>query len=124
MNKPPSALESESGQLRTLGARLAELRLARNLTQAEVAEEAGISKRTLERLEAGETATRLTTFLRVCRVLGLQDRLARLLPEPVASPVAQLKLQRQTRKRASGSADGEDAGAAKTSGWTWDDDAP
>lgn len=110
---------SDTDQLRTLGARLAELRLARNLTQAEVAEEAGISKRTLERLEAGETATRLTTFLRVCRVLGLEDRLAQLLPEPVASPVAQLKLQRQTRKRASGSSDTDDT--AKPTGWTWDD---
>ena len=116
MPTPPAA---DIAQLRTLGARLAELRLARNLTQAEVAEEAGISKRTLERLEAGETATRLTTFLRVCRVLGLEDRLARLLPEPVASPVAQLKLQRQTRKRASGTQDDADAPASPAR-WTWD----
>jgi transcriptional regulator with XRE-family HTH domain len=112
---------SDTDQLRTLGTRLAELRLAQNLTQAEVAEQAGVSKRTLERLEAGETATRLSTFLRVCRVLGLEDRLARLLPEPVASPVAQLKQQRQTRKRASGTADNEDASAARPTGWTWDD---
>lgn len=112
---------SDSAQLRQLGTRLADLRLALNLTQAEVAEQAGVSKRTLERLEAGETATRLTTFLRVCRVLGLEDRLAQLLPEPVASPVAQLKLQRQTRKRASGTADKEDANATGPTGWTWDD---
>lgn len=106
--------------LSQLGTRLAELRLAQNLTQAEVAEQAGVSKRTVERLEAGETATQLSTFLRVCRVLGLQDRLQQLLPEPVASPVAQLKQQRQTRKRASSPQDPDDADAAKPARWSWD----
>lgn len=116
-NQLPS---SDTVLLRALGSRLAELRLAQNLTQAEVAEQAGVSKRTVERLEAGETATQLSTFLRVCRVLGLQDRLQQLLPEPVASPVAQLKLQRQTRKRASSPPEDDKADAARPARWTWD----
>src|SRR3989304_2190643 len=39
--------------LREVGSRLAGARLARNLTQAALAEEAGVSKRTVERLAAG-----------------------------------------------------------------------
>ena len=36
-----------------LGSRIARLRLERNLKQAELAAQAGIGKRTLERMEAG-----------------------------------------------------------------------
>ena len=36
-----------------LGGRLAKIRLDRNLTQAQLATQAGVSKRTVERLEAG-----------------------------------------------------------------------
>ena len=86
-----------------LGARAARTRLERNLTQATLAEQAGVSKRTVERLEAGEVATQLSVFVRVCRALGLVDRLEALIPEPLPSPVAQLKLQGRTRRRASGS---------------------
>lgn len=87
--------------LRSLGARLAGLRLARNLTQAELAEQAGIGIRTLQRLELGEAATQLSGFIRVCRVLGLIERLEGLVPEAAASPLAQWKQQTKTRKRAS-----------------------
>jgi putative transcriptional regulator len=44
---------TDEAVLRELGERLSAARVSRNLTQAHVAEEAGISKRTLERLEAG-----------------------------------------------------------------------
>ncbi|VXB25691.1 conserved hypothetical protein [Luteimonas sp. 9C] len=107
--------------LAQLGSQLAALRVSRNLTQAELAEQAGVSKRTVERLEAGATATQLSTFLRVCGVLGLESRLAQLVPEPVDSPVAQLRQQRRTRQRASGT--GKDAPAAKAKpgkGWSWE----
>ena len=88
--------------LRELGGRLMAARLASNLTQAALAAEAGVSKRTVERLESGEVAARLSGFVRVCRVLGLVDRLDALVPVPVPSPVEQLKLAGRLRKRASG----------------------
>ncbi len=116
MNSPSAP---DSVALNRLGNRLAALRLALNLTQADVAEQAGVSKRTIERLEAGATATQLSTFLRVCRVLGLQDRLEQLLPEPAVSPVSQLRQQRQTRKRASGVADTAAPAARETKSWDW-----
>lgn len=88
--------------LSELGSRLAAARLGRNLTQAALAEEAGISKRTVERMEAGAVATQLSGFLRVCRVLGLLDRLETLIPETRVSPIALLKQQGRKRQRASG----------------------
>jgi transcriptional regulator with XRE-family HTH domain len=61
--------------LRELGARLARVRLERNLTQAQLAMEAGISKRTVERIERGEAAAQLSGFLRLCRALELIERI-------------------------------------------------
>ncbi|MGA8278478.1 MAG: helix-turn-helix transcriptional regulator [Rhodanobacteraceae bacterium] len=108
---------SDARVLRELGARLAAERLAQDLTQAHLAEQAGISKRTLERLESGAVATQLSTFLRVLRVLGLQDKLEALIPEPVPSPIEQLKRKGRTRQRASGQA-APDATHRKK--WTWE----
>src|SRR5271166_5868196 len=84
-----------------LGGRLARIRLDRNLTQAQLATQAGVSKRTVERLEAGTVGTQLSGFIRVCRVLDLIERLDLLVPEPVPSPVEQLRLGGKRRKRAS-----------------------
>ena len=88
--------------LQEVGERLARTRLERNLTQANLAKTAGISKRTLERLESGASSTQLTTFIRVCRALGLLPRFDTFLPKPLASPVQQVKLHGRKRKRASG----------------------
>jgi transcriptional regulator with XRE-family HTH domain len=87
--------------LTELGSRLARIRLERNLTQAQLAEQSGVSKRTIERLEAGAVATQLSGFVRVCRVLDVLDRLDVLIPEPVPSPVEQLKRRGRQRQRAS-----------------------
>jgi transcriptional regulator with XRE-family HTH domain len=83
------------------GGRLAQVRLERNLTQAQLAEQAGVSKRTVERLESGSVATQMSGFIRVCRVLDLLERFDLLVPEPVPSPVEQLKLRGRKRQRAS-----------------------
>ena len=87
--------------LRELGGRLAGARLERNLTQVQLAEQAGVSKSTVQRLESGSVATQLSGFIRVCRVLDLVERFELLILEPVPSPVAQLKLAGKKRRRAS-----------------------
>ncbi len=109
------SLLTDEAILGELGTRVARTRLERNLTQAALAEQAGVSKRTVERLEAGEVATQLSVFVRVCRALGLVDRLEELIPEPLPSPVAQLKLQGRTRRRASGSK----IAPKKPTKWSW-----
>jgi DNA-binding XRE family transcriptional regulator len=96
-----------------LGGRLAQIRLDWNLTQVQLAAQAGVSKSTVERLEAGAVATQLSGFIRVCRVLDLIGRFELLLPEPVPSPVAQLKQRGKKRRRASA------ARAVKPSAKNW-----
>ena len=104
--------------LQELGERLAGARLERNLTQAALAEEAGVAKRTVERLESGQAATQLSGFVRVCRALGLLERLDALVPEGAASPIAQLKLQGRKRQRATG----RKAASGEAKKWTWGDE--
>ena len=78
-------LNHDEATLAELGRRLAQLRIDMNLTQAELARKAGVGKRTLERLEAGET-TQTRTLVRILRELDLLGRLDILLPEPGARP--------------------------------------
>jgi transcriptional regulator with XRE-family HTH domain len=110
---------TDESVLKELGGRLAGARLGRNLTQAELAEQAGVSKRTVERLESGAVATQLSGFLRVCRVLGLVERFESLVPEVAASPMEQLKRQGGKRQRATG----KKAVAIKPGKWTWGDES-
>ncbi len=93
---------SDDALLRLLGARVAGLRLAANLTQGQLAEQAGLGLRTVQRLELGATATQLSGFLRVCRVLGVLERLDTLVPEATPGPMAQLQAQGRKRQRARG----------------------
>lgn len=103
--------------LTELGNRLARLRLDRNLTQIQLANEAGISKNTVQRLESGAVAAQLSALLRVCRVLGLMENFDSLIPEPAPSPIAQLKLQGRKRRRATG----RKAAAGVSKKWSWGD---
>ena len=100
MKKQPNA--SDELLLRELGAKLARERLGKNLTQAQLAAQAGISLRTLSRIERGSGAALMSAFIRVCRALGLADRFATLVPEAQPSPMEQLKMQGRQRRRASG----------------------
>jgi transcriptional regulator with XRE-family HTH domain len=102
---------------------LAQTRLDKNLTQAQLAIQAGISKRTVERLESGKVGTQLSAFIRVCRVLDLIEHLENLVPETAPSPMTQLKLGGRKRRRASATtALGAVNESTPTSGtWTWGD---
>jgi transcriptional regulator with XRE-family HTH domain len=84
-----------------LGSRLKRLRLEHNLDQRGLAEEAGVSRTTVQRMEEGETVT-LTSLLRVMRTLGIVEAFERAIPEPLPSPIQQLDLQGRQRQRASG----------------------
>ena len=110
---------TDEAVLQELGERLARVRLDRNLTQAGLAEQAGISKRTVERLESGSVASQVSSLIRVCRVLGIVERFDLLVPEPVPSPVEQLKLQGRKRQRASAGKKTK----ASSKKWQWGDEA-
>ncbi|GLR66412.1 transcriptional regulator [Acidocella aquatica] len=81
-----------------IGRRITAYRISRQMTQAAMAAEAGVSKRTVERLEAGEP-TQLTNFIRCLRSLGRLEALELLLPELPPSPIAELERQGLPRQR-------------------------
>ena len=110
-------LLTDDALLGELGAGLERARLERNLTQAQVAEQAGVSKSTLERLERG-ASSQLTNLIRVLRALDLLEGLNQLLPETPISPIEQLKLRGKTRQRASTP---RTERAGKTAPWRWGD---
>ncbi len=95
-----------------LGERLSRYRLSRDLTQADLAREAGVSKRTVARIEAG-ASTQVTNLIRIIRALGLIENLGAVVPPPLPSPMEQLRNRGKERQRASGR---RPAPAAE---WTW-----
>ncbi len=110
-------LLSDTTILAELGERLTQRRLELQLTQAELAEQAGVSKRTLERIEAGAT-TQLATLIRILRVLELLDRLDGLIPVSGPRPMDLLKLKGKERRRAPRGKKPADAEP-----WQWGDEA-
>jgi putative transcriptional regulator len=109
--------------LAELGARLARTRLDRNLSQRELGDEAGLERKAVQRIEAGEPV-RTTSLVRVLRALGMLEELDRLVPEPQPSPMALLELHGKQRERASGQ---RAAPAQRHDGarpWRWGDEPP
>ena len=89
---------SDRAVLIELGSRISQHRLAHNQSQAELSRAAGISKRTLERLDLGS---------------GLNA----LIPAPTPSPIELLKFQGKQRKRASSVREPK----TPTKPWAWND---
>jgi transcriptional regulator with XRE-family HTH domain len=92
---------TDEAVLSELGARLERARLERDLSQRELAAEAGVERKAIQRMEAGEPV-RIISFVRALRALGLLDALDGLVPEPGSSPIELLKLHGKRRLRASG----------------------
>lgn len=109
---------ADSALLAALGAGLARHRVQRGLTQLDVATQAGVSLRTVIRLEAG-ASTQLTNLVRVLRVLGLLANLQQLAPPPPPSPLEQLVVKQKQRRRVRRSAPREREGGS--GGWQWGD---
>ena len=113
-----SELQSEDAILAEIGTRIAQRRLDFQLTQAEVAEQAGVGKRTLERIESGSSA-QLSSIIRIFRVLDLLPNLDQMIPEAEPSPMDLLLRKGKARKRVSLK------GRSKQSDkpWSWDDES-
>lgn len=93
----PSATTDEV--LREVGDRLRRYRLQQNRTVADVAREAGVSTRTVDRAEAGTNPT-LETVVRILRALGRVDALDAFLPAPLVSPLQLASMAGRERQRA------------------------
>jgi transcriptional regulator with XRE-family HTH domain len=88
VTKTPAAV---SGGQRRIGEHLATWRKLRQLTAAQVADRAGISRHTVMRLENGEGAS-VENMLRVARALGVLDSLVAAL-DPYATDLGRLRSQ-------------------------------
>lgn len=100
-----------------LCAELAELRLARNISQAQLAEKAGIGLRTIKRFEAGEGTT-LDTFIRVLKALEISDNLSAVIPDQSVRPLERVSLKGGQRRRARQSEEVKQEDNKEPS-WSW-----
>jgi transcriptional regulator with XRE-family HTH domain len=82
--KSPQELQTE------LGRRMRQLRLSRNIDQRAAAEKAGVTRASLQNLEAGRGSS-LQTLLRILKALNYLEGIEILAPEPTVNPLALLK---------------------------------
>lgn len=100
--------------LKELGERLLHRRVQRRLTQVDLAEQSGISLRTIKRIEAGQSA-QMASVVRILRALGALENLDVLVPEAAVTPMERLahhgKPARRVRRKT-----GEQT---KSRSWKW-----
>lgn len=102
--------------LSELGERAQQYRVGMNLTQGELAQNAGVSQRTVERLEAGNSV-QLDKLMRILRALQLSANIDQLIPEANIRPIQLAGSKAEVRYRSS-----KRRGAHPTGqGWTWGD---
>lgn len=106
LSKSPSAIAEE------LGERLRQARLNSDLTQVEVAERAGVSRKAVLNAEKGRA--QLESFVAIMVALNQTEQLDLFLPKQQISPVQLIKLQGKKRQRASGQRSNPDE---ETSQW-------
>jgi len=127
-------LLTDDAALTELGRRLAQHRLERNLTQAELAAQAGVGQATVQRAERGESV-QMTSMIRLLRALDLLRGLDAAVPQSIELPIARLEREQgRRRRRASGSraaGAGGSGGGGSTEGsdqrpgdgrWRWGDE--
>lgn len=86
--------------VRKLCLNLKQMRLSKNWSQKTLAENAGLDRVTISRMENGRAAT-LLTFVQVLRALDRLHLLNVFDEEPEQSPLQLLKLQEKQRQKAS-----------------------
>jgi len=99
--------------IETLCQRLDEIRVSRNISQADLAMQAGVSRSTITRIADGKPIS-LDSFVRVMQALKLTEHLVALLPDPGIRPVDRVRRSGSERKRASKK-------RYERSDWTWGD---
>ncbi len=117
---PISEQDGDEAILAELGGRLRALRLRRNVSQQELADEASVGRMTVQRLEQGGSAS-LTSVIRLLRALGATEGLEQLIPAPAPTPIDALEREGRQRQRARSTR----AGRVESRGaWRWGDEPP
>jgi transcriptional regulator with XRE-family HTH domain len=110
---------TDQAVLQEIASRLERHRIESRLTQAVLAAQAGVAKRTIERIERGH-APDFVTLIRVLRVLKLTDGLENLVPPLSPGPMALLKLRGRARRRVSLRT--PKSATTEGRGWAWAND--
>lgn len=97
--------------------RIENIRLMKNITQAQLAQNAGISIKTLGRMKTGENIS-LDSFIRLMMALGVQETFQILLPDVSVRPIERVRLGGKERKRARP----KPKLSNDASPWTWNDE--
>lgn len=90
---------SDDAVLEELGKRIRERRGNEQLSQARLAENAGVGRSTVERLEKGKSVE-LVKLIRILRVLNMLEVLENALPEIGPRPMDLVNQNEKFRKRA------------------------
>ncbi|MBQ9652393.1 MAG: helix-turn-helix transcriptional regulator, partial [Prevotella sp.] len=84
--------------MRQIGSKLKELRIEKNMKQAELADASGVSVFTISSVENGKT-TSLLTIVQLLRALEHLDYLNSFFQEETISPIAYAKLLKNNKKK-------------------------
>lgn len=100
--------------LQELGRRIKDARIAISMTQKEMAQKAGVSEKTVERIEKGENV-KIENLLNIFRVLNFLQNIEILIPEQEV--LIEETMDKKRRKRASRKKEIND-----NSDWKWGED--
>lgn len=107
--------ESNEIIMKELGQRMQDIRIAMNLTQAEMADRSGVALRTVARIENGE-GVNAESVLNILRVLGVLGNLDQLIQEQVLAPTELIDIGKK-RKRVTTAKKKQEKGT-----WIWGDE--
>jgi len=93
---------SDASIVQTIGQFVKQKRLQANITQAQLAKEAGLNAWTLSQLENGESVT-LSTLVKLLRTLDVLYVLEAFKVKEEISPILYAQMQKNKRQRAKGS---------------------
>ncbi len=91
---------SDQTILRDIGKRVKQKRLKKNITQVQLAKNAGLNVSTIQGVENGSPFGMLS-LIQILRALNLLDDINNFLPVETISPIQLVKMQGKDRQRAS-----------------------
>lgn len=91
--------QTDKSALALLGRRMAAFRIRSTWTQAQLAEQAGVSKGTVEHIERGDSV-QVLNLIKVLRVCGMLEAFLAIFPDDSPSPMQILRMgEVKARKR-------------------------
>lgn len=112
---------NEQRALEQLGQGVSQRRISLNLTQQELAEQSGVSKRTLERLESG-LAVQTPNLLAILARLDVLDAIFRQIPGEGISPIQQVRALTKGAPRQRVRKPAEAEATVPDNEWVWGDE--